>query len=337
MRIKLIYRDFNASLLGNVNGLRVYGDVEPIQIDKLQGRDLKDIDLFFTNIDSMMPPKPNTVFEISSRGVTTLWQLGQYDRLGYVLRNIKLATILDTGLYRWLKEKKQSWDWSKIKLIPNGLHYDLFQPKANREEVGVFSVLVPKMRSGINLIKTVNYVHSRGYTAIRFMVVTSKKIPYAIRGIEILRPCPFYKMPSLHQQANVILNATDEENLSDMANNAFLSSLPLITLSKCIGDLQTVHAKYLTKMRGDLGQSVDWFDEQWRDKYGSGDHYLKGSSIKELGDHIIHLYENPDEEKKLALKGRRWAETLNYTWNDKVDLIMRKKPFLVDNDILKID
>ncbi|MBA7468142.1 hypothetical protein ES707_03383 [subsurface metagenome] len=316
MRIKLVYRDFNASLLGNVSGFRSYGDVEPIQIDKLKRKDLEG-DLLFTNIDSMMPPKPNTVFEISSKGDATLWRLGQYDGLSSVLRNIKLATILDTCLYRWLKEKKQSW--GKIKLVPDGLHYDLFQPKA-REEVGIFSVLAPKMMSGINLIKTVNYIHSRGYTAIRFIAVASKKVPYSIRGIEMLRPRPFYKMPNLYQ-ANIILNV-DEENL-DTANNTFLSSIPLITLRECVGDLQTVHMKYLTKMRGDFGQSVDWFDEQWNDKYGSGDHYLKGDSIKELGDHIIHLYENPDEEKELALKGRKWAETLNYTWNDKIDLIMR--------------
>jgi len=183
-------------------------------------------------------------------------------------------------------------------------------------------------KPGTNFIKVAKRVHEKGYTQKQIMFTAPVQDPYRTKWSKHIKPLkqrPYYKMPQLYQQADVYLNVPQEEVLPNSVFEAFMTGLPTVVKipEHTIGRTQTLHVTYISDMKKDFGISVEAFDEVWKEKYETGDHYIKGTTIEEVADWIIYLYENRDECKKYGRRAYEWTTKLNYTWKDKAKLLLR--------------
>jgi len=332
MKVLITYWSFGVGnqcpILGNTRGFREAGvEVEFIPIHRLRINHFKDADLFFT-------PSPLQLLKFDPPCFTVLQMGGRVDfpGLNRAVEHAELVTMLDPNLYIWFKEKGIELDWNKIRLVPNGLHYDLFKPKppSLEEKRETMKVLTAKIggtaKPGTNFIKVAEKVHEKGYKQIRFMAPVQDI--YRTKWSNHIRPLksrPYYKMPQLYREADVYLNVPKEEVLPNSIFESFMTGLPTVvgTFTHSIGRIQTVPTSRLEEMKRDFGLSIDEFHEKWSRHYDKGDHYLKGSTIDEVANKIIHLYENPSERFKYGMRALLWAETLNWTWKMKAELILK--------------
>jgi len=303
-----------APILGNTRGFREAGvEVEFIPIHRLNINHFKDADLFFT-------PSPLQLLRFDPPCFTVLQMGGRvsFPNLNRAIEHAELVTMLDPNLYIWFKSQGIELDWSKIRLVPNGLHYDLFKPKRDVEHNG-FKVLTAKIggtaKPGTNFIKVAEKVHEKGYRQIRFMAPVQDI--YRTRWSNHIRPLksrPYYKMPQLYQEADVYLNVPKEEVLPNSVFESFMTGLPTVvgTFTHSIGRIQTIPTSKLEEMKRDFGLSIDVFHEKWSRFYDRGDHYLKGSTIDEVADIIIRLYEDQVERFRYGIRASLWAKTLSW-------------------------
>ena len=343
MKIRVLYWPMlgsQAAILGNVQGFQHFGDVEFVPLGRkgdfrhVKGRDLdQDADLILIpdfSIIMVKAPSLFTVLQFGGRGPVEHWQMGSFDILHRVTDYAEVVTILDTNLYCWLREKKQPWKWNQFHMIPNGLHYDLFKPEKTNSEKE-FTVLAPKiggpMKSGYSFANVAHHVHKRGYKNIRFIAPVQYYQAYVqSQDIIPLESMPYYKMPRLYQEADLVLNIPPQEVLPNSAFEAFLCAKPYIVVKNpkvtCIANIQTVATRYLKQMKSDFGASVNSFHETWKDKYWSGNHFLWANAIDKIPDLIIKLYEHPDLREKTGARAREWASKINWTWKDKCHHIL---------------
>lgn len=343
MKIRVLYWPYlgsQAAVLGNVRGFQHFGDVEFIAMSTGGGPTVRERDIssgadlvFIPDFSIVLSSVPHlfAVLQFGGRGPAQLWRLGAFNGLHRVSDSVELITILDTNLHQWLTTKKQPWRWDTFHLVPNGLHYDLFQYPPKEPEKELFTVLAPKIgapaKTGASFANVAHIVHNKGYRNIRFVAPVQNVTHYLVsRDIIPIEPVLFYKMPKLYQMCDVVLNIPPEEVLPNSAFEAFLSAKPFIVLndglSTCIGDIQTVATQYIDKMKTDFGTSVESFHDKWADKFWTGDHFLAGKSYTEVAEIIIDLYEHPDLKEKVGAKAREWSLSLNWTWEDKCKLIL---------------
>lgn len=311
-------------ILGNTMGFRDAGiETEFIPLHRLTVKHLDNADLFFT-------PSPLQLINYDP-DIFTVLQMGgrvEFPNLNKAIEHAELVTMLDPNLYLWLKEQGIILDWKKIKLVPNGLHYQLFTPKT-KPESDKFKVLTAKIggtnKPGTNFIKVAENVHKKGYKQIVFE--SPVQDPYRTKWSKHINPLkhrPYYKMPALYHQADVYLNVPQEEVLPNSIYEAFMSGLPTVvkTPDHTIGRTQTVPTKYINDMKKDFGTPIDEFDEYWREFYETGDHYLRGETLDQVADWIIYLYENRDERKKYGERAQEWTTRLSWTWKAKCELLI---------------
>jgi len=109
-------------ILGNTTGFREAGiETEFVPMHKLTEHHFIGVDLFFT-------PSPRLLINYDPK-VFTILQMGgrvTFQNLDRAIDHAELVTMLDPNLYLWFKEQGITLDWKKIKLVPNGLHYQLF-------------------------------------------------------------------------------------------------------------------------------------------------------------------------------------------------------------------
>lgn len=337
MKIRVLYwpsLGAGSPILGNVRGFQHFGDVEfhpiyrPINKKLLnEGADL----LFLPDFEIVLRIVPElfTVLQMGGRGPAQAWQVGIFNQLHYIVEQAEVVTMLDTNLYRWLKKKKKPWKWKRVHLVPNGLHYDLFQPDRPNPPKKDFIVLTPKIggpaKPGINIAMVANKVHEKGYKNIKFIAPVQNPEAYApSQDITPIEPRPYYKMVELYQKADIVLNIPMEEVLPNSVFEAFMCAKPLIITKEtvCIGDIQTVATSHLEKMKKDFGMNIEDFNKKWSRKYWTGTHFLAAEKLKEIPDLIIELYENPDLRRKIGREGREWSLKLNYTWKDKCKILL---------------
>lgn len=336
MKIRVLYWagvGSGSPVLGNVRGFQHFGDVEFLPITELIPRKLLNEDadlLFLPDFTTILNTVPElfTVLQMGGRGPRQYWNMRFFDTLHQVGEDAEVVTILDTNLYRWLKKKKQPWKWELFHLVPNGLHYDLFQPK-KREDKEDFVVLTPKIggpaKPGLNIANVAHSVHTKGYKNIKFIGPVQNPGAYAVsQDVIPIEPRPIYKMPEIYRNVDVVVNIPPEEVLPNSVFEAFLCAKPLVINKEtvCIGDIQTVATRHLTKMKKDFGMGVDAFHKKWRSRYWTGTHFLAAENLEEAANLIIDLYEHPDMRRKLGEAGRAWATKFNWTWRDKCGLLI---------------
>jgi len=337
MKVLMTYWSFGVGnqcpILGNTRGFRELGvEVEFIPIHRLNINHFKNVDLFFT-------PSPFQLSVFDPPCFTVLQMGGRVSFLGLdkAVEHAELVTILDPNLYMWFKSQGVELDWDKIRLVPNGLHYDLFKPKPSdpEEKRETMNVLTAKIggtaKPGTNFIKVAEKVHGKGYRQIRFMApVQNIRMAKWSSHIRPLKSRPYYKMPQLYREADVYLNVPKEEVLPNSVFESFMTGLPTVvgTFTHSIGRIQTIPTSKLEEMKQDFGLPIEEFHEKWSRFYDRGDHYLKGSTIDEVADLIIRLYENPSERFKYGMRARLWAETFSWTWKMKAELILKLRDAL---------
>jgi len=320
--------------LGNVRGFQHFGDVEYIPCENTKAHDINQgADLFFTpNIQLIQSVDPRlfTILQMGGQGSSEMWRMGLFNSLYSVTDHAEVVTMLDTNLLHFLRAKDQPWNWKKVFLVPNGMHYDMFRPPEQKRKGEFFTGFMGKLggvgKAGYDVAKVAAAVKNKGYSD-RIRLVAPIQTQYIASPDWIpIEPLPFYKMPQQYQQADIYLNVPEEEVLPNTIFEAFLTGLPVVVSGgTSIARLQTVPAKYLGKMRADFGTSVDYFDEEWKPHYdeGESEHYLQGEDMEDVAKQIILLYENPDLREKLGAASREWALKLDWSFHDKCKLLMK--------------
>lgn len=320
--------------LGNVRGFRHFADeVEYLPCEKVQARHINQgADIFFTPDIRMIKnndPGLFTIVQMGGRGSEQMWRMGAFNDLYKLTEHAEVVTMLDTNLLHYLKTKGQPWEWSKVFLVPNGMHYDLF--KHGRIPHDQFTVLLGKVggvgKAGYDAARVAALIEKEGYgDKIRLIAPVQSQGYVASPYWMPVEPRPFYKMPRLYQSADVFLNVPEVEVLPNTIFEAFQTGLPVVvSKGSSIARLQTVPRERVMEMRADFGMPVEYFEEKWSPLYdaGEGEHYLQGEDPRDITRLIIHLYEHPDLRKQLGENAHEWTEKLDWTFQNKCGLLLK--------------
>ena len=313
---------------GNAQAFRSLGhEVQLVTRDFMPYHFHEGADLIFSGIPVLiciMKPTLPTILQAGGYGVNTVLPGGRFMR---EVRNLTEAptfvTVLDPNYYdelrcSWLDKKV---DYDKILMVPNGLPQQLReQPVESGEPNPQFTVLNPagdmRIKRPEKFVEGVKLVEKRGYP-IKFKFLSKSRHSYRlpiewldVDSLDILPVQPYAKMVELYNEADVVAPFSYAEILPNTPFEAFHHGKPLVC--NMIGKIQTIPVEDVERAVRDFGMPIAEFDEKWRDRYFTGDHYLQAKTPEDFAEKIIYLYEHEDERKRLSRRSKEWV---SYWWH----------------------